>query len=82
MGGDPIPPLMNVINSVQFIFTLVVLCPALSGIRRDPSKSFVPRTIMIGGKVTCIPDSVHAWLSGDVGKAPSPFCGFAGPAVG
>jgi len=37
---------------------------------------------MIGGKVTCVPDSVHAWLSGDAGKVLSPFWGFAGPAVG
>uniref|UniRef100_A0A8C0UHR8 Alpha-1,4 glucan phosphorylase n=1 Tax=Cyanistes caeruleus TaxID=156563 RepID=A0A8C0UHR8_CYACU len=33
-------------------------------IRCNPSKSFVPRTIMIGGKVTCIPDSVHVCLRG------------------
>ena len=37
---------------------------------------------MIGGKVICVPDLVHVWLSGDVGKVLSPFCGFAGPAVG
>lgn len=82
MGWDPSPPLMHAVNSVQFFFASVVLCPALSGIRSDPSKSFVPRTIMIGGKVTCVQDSVHAWLSGDVGKVLSPFCGFARPAVG
>lgn len=37
---------------------------------------------MIGGKVTCVPDLVHAWLSGDVGKVLFPFCGFAGSTLG
>lgn len=73
---------MQATSSAPFIFISIVLCPALSGIRSDPSKSFVPRTIMIGGKVkTYSPVSVHMWLSRDVGKVPSPSGAFVAPTV-
>lgn len=71
-----VPPLMKAASSAQFIFTSIVLCPALSGIRSDPSKSFVPRTIMIGGKVKIFSSLGVRVAQQGCGESAVPFWGF------